>query len=419
MTAEQNPNPTTLHHTLVDHLVDQQAITSPAVEAAFRAVRREHFLPDLPPEEVYKDDAIVTKVDEAGQPTSSSSQPAMMAIMLEQLDLQPGHHVLEIGAGTGYNAALIAHIVGEQGRVTTIDIDAGLVEAARTHLAKAGFDRVEVIAGDGMLGYAPNAPYDRIILTAAGWDIPPEWLAQLKPDGRLLLPLSFYGPQLSIAFERRDSYLASHSVRGCGFMPLRGPRAEPLPKIQIARRWELHHIPAPLPLLSDRSGARRLARRAYAEQPAGLELSVGELLFKWPLWAGLIDPGRVLLTTFGEAPAGGPIPDLFPPRRVTFGLLAASGLALLAPPPGLQPASGENALARTFPLHVRSFGPDHTVADRLVAHLHAWDRAGRPPSAATLAVWAIPAGQSPDSLPADACLTRRWHTFCVRWAPTG
>src|SRR5690606_14213709 len=145
---------------------------------------------------------------EAGQPTSSSSQPAMIAIMLEQLDLQPGHHVLEIGAGTGYNAALIAHLVGEQGRVTTIDIDKGLVDAARAHLAKAGFDRVEVIAGDGMRGYAPNAPYDRIILTAAGWDIPPEWLAQLKPDGRLLLPLSFYGPQLSIAFERRDGYLA-------------------------------------------------------------------------------------------------------------------------------------------------------------------------------------------------------------------
>lgn len=416
MPAERPLDPAALHRTLVDSLVEQQMITSPAVEAAFRAVRREHFLPDRPPEEVYKDDAIVTKLDESGQPISSSSQPAIMAIMLEQLDLRPGHHVLEIGAGTGYNAALLAHLVGEHGRVTTLDIDDDLVAAARANLAAAGFEQVQVIAGDGMRGYAPHAPYDRILLTVAGWDIPPEWLDQLTPDGRLVLPLSFYGPQLSIAFARQDGHLASRSVKSCGFMPLRGPHAEPLPKVQVGDRWEIHHIPQPdgAALQTDPEVLAAWLDAPYAQQPAGLELSGGELLFKWPLWAALVEPGRVLITRSGAAQAGDPVPDLFPPRGMTFGLLGASGLALLAEPPGAPPPEGDR-FARTLPVHIRRFGPDPSVAARLREKLHAWDSAGRPPHAANMSVWALPVEQSPASLPADACLTRRWHTFCLRW----
>ena len=81
----------------------------------------------------------MTKRDEDGQPISSSSQPAIMAIMLDQLGLAPGQRVLEIGAGTGYNAALISHIVGAEGQVTSVDIDPELVGPAREHLASAGF----------------------------------------------------------------------------------------------------------------------------------------------------------------------------------------------------------------------------------------------------------------------------------------
>src|SRR5262249_35642587 len=138
------------HHALVDGLRRDGALHSAAVEAAFRAVPRHLFLPGLPLDVIYRDDAIVTKREE-GRGVSSSSQPAMMAIMLEQLDLRPGHRVLEIGAGTGYNAALMAHIVGEQGRVTTLDIDEDLAAAAAAHLNRAGFERVRVVCGDGGL----------------------------------------------------------------------------------------------------------------------------------------------------------------------------------------------------------------------------------------------------------------------------
>src|SRR6266567_2264621 len=97
----------TLHQQLIDQLKSNRHITSRSVEAAFRAVPRHLFLPNIALKEVYQDQAIVTKsLDE--RVVSSSSQPTMMAIMLEQLQLQPGQRVLEIGAGTGYNAALMA-----------------------------------------------------------------------------------------------------------------------------------------------------------------------------------------------------------------------------------------------------------------------------------------------------------------------
>ena len=105
-----------LNQNLVDQLKWKGILTLPEVEAAFRAVPRHLFLPDLPLEEVYQDEAIATKMLD-GQFVSSSSQPAIMAIMLEQLQLEAGQRVLEIGAGTGYNAALMAHIVGETGQV--------------------------------------------------------------------------------------------------------------------------------------------------------------------------------------------------------------------------------------------------------------------------------------------------------------
>jgi protein-L-isoaspartate(D-aspartate) O-methyltransferase len=104
----------TLHQALVDRLKCAGYIHTPAVEAAFRAVPRHLFLPAVAPDTVYTDEAIPTKRLD-GKAVSSSSQPAIMAIMLEQLDLHPGHRVLEIGAGTGYNAALMAHIVGDSG----------------------------------------------------------------------------------------------------------------------------------------------------------------------------------------------------------------------------------------------------------------------------------------------------------------
>jgi hypothetical protein len=148
---------------------------------------------------------------------------------------------------------------------------------------------------------------------------------------------------------------------------------------------------------------------------AGVETARGELLFKRPLWLALQEAGHVLLSTSVDPGAGDPVPDLFPPRGMCRRLLGDSGLALVAAPGDNQPAAEGDPLADTFPLHVRSCGPDQAVAARLVQRLQAWDAAGRPAAAGALCVWALPAAESPDALPADATLTRRGRQFGIRW----
>ena len=417
MDVEDTPDAADLHHTLIDDLVERELIISAPVEAAFRAVRREIFLPDLPPEKVYENRAIPTKVDESERLISSSSQPSAMAIMLEQLDLQPGHNVLEIGAGTGYNAALMAHVVGEQGRVTTVDIDDDLAESARTHLAAAGFERVQVVCGDGMFGYAENAPYDRIMLTVAGWDVPPEWLAQLKPDGLLVLPLSLNGPQLSIAFERRDGRLFSRSTQSCGFMPVRGTRSEPVHEIHIGDgpQITLMRVSEAQSQETDPAVLEGWLRGASADLATGIELSAYELLLKWPLRVVLDEPQFVSLEVRADAVAEDLMPDLLPPfHDGSMGILAGSGLALLAVPADAIPPESEEPFAQPYPLHIHSYGPDKTVAERLLGYLREWDGAGRPGSEGA-SVWTLPVEESPGSCGADAVVTRRWHHFCIRW----
>jgi protein-L-isoaspartate(D-aspartate) O-methyltransferase len=202
-------------------------IRSDPVEAAFLTIPRERFVPDVVAERgleaVYRDEALVTKRDSHGMPLSSSSQPALMAEMLQLLAPRPGDRVLEIGAGTGYNAALLTHIVGPKGRVTSVDVDAGLVRSARRVLREAGY-RASVTIADGREGHPTSAPYDRIIVTACADEIPRAWLEQLKDGGLLELPLRLdpdgAAIQLIPVLERRGDRLQSVAVTWGGFMPL-------------------------------------------------------------------------------------------------------------------------------------------------------------------------------------------------------
>ena len=185
---------------------------------------REAFLPGHDLTDVYRDQAITTK-EQAGVPVSSSSQPGMMVAMLKQLDLRPGLRVLEVGAGTGYNAALLQELVGESGRVTSLEIDPEVADWARTRLVDAGYDRVEVIETDGGAGWAQGAPYDRIELTVGTADVSPAWIDQLALGGLLVVPLWVSTFQISVAFEKRDGSLVSRSSIACGFMRIRGQMA--------------------------------------------------------------------------------------------------------------------------------------------------------------------------------------------------
>lgn len=136
----------------------------------------------------YADQPLVTHL-RGGRPLSSSSQPSLMAAMLEALRMREGHKVLEIGAGTGYNAALLAHRFGASA-VTTVDLDAALTDGARARLAGTGFAAVTVVTGDGALGWAAGGPYDRIVATCELPRVPAPWLRQCRPGGLILAPFN-------------------------------------------------------------------------------------------------------------------------------------------------------------------------------------------------------------------------------------
>lgn len=214
---------------LIASLKQRGELADSRIEAAFRAVPRHLFLPDVPLELAYSDQAIPVKYDLDGAVLSSVSQPSMIAAMLAQMELRPGMNILEIGAGSGYTAALMQHIVGTSGFVTTLELDNDMVRQATDNLHRAGMgSRVKLVQADGARGYAPRASYDRIVITASIWDVDPAWEEQLKPKGILVAPMWADGLQFSAAFERSpDGSLISTSNIPCGFVNLRGAGAGP------------------------------------------------------------------------------------------------------------------------------------------------------------------------------------------------
>ena len=175
---------------LVTELRAQGYVKSAAVEAALRSVPRHLFIPWRKPEEAYRGtEGAIVDPETTPETCSTVSQPIAVAMMLEGFDVKPGMRILEIGAGSGYNAALLAYLAGEHGHVVTVDVEDFLVEKARRQLAATGFERVGVVCGDGALGYAPNAPYDRIVATVGLPDIPAAWPEQLSPGGKIVVPL--------------------------------------------------------------------------------------------------------------------------------------------------------------------------------------------------------------------------------------
>jgi protein-L-isoaspartate(D-aspartate) O-methyltransferase len=168
---------------------------------------------------VYGDDVLVTKVD-GRTPVSSSSQPSLMAIMLTALEVRPGLRVLEIGAGTGYNAALL---VALGARVTSVDVQADVADRAQFALARAGVDGARILLGDGYAG-APGERFDRVVVTVGVAGLSPQWLAQLDGTGPLVVPVEHAGTHpVLVANGTAGGPVTASVLCPSGFMSAAGP----------------------------------------------------------------------------------------------------------------------------------------------------------------------------------------------------
>ncbi|WP_236795165.1 methyltransferase domain-containing protein [Amycolatopsis sp. GM8] len=234
---------------LADLLRDHGDIRSPRWHAAVAEVPRHVFVPCVYEQDgtgawvgwetsgkldrVYAPQTLVTVLEDRGgyrEPVSSSTNPELMVRMLETLDIRDGHRVLEIGTGTGYNAGLLSHRLGD-GRVFSVDVDAGLVELARERLARVGY-RPALAAVDGEQGLPEHAPYDRIIATCSVPVIPDAWVKQLTRGGGLLadLKLAISAGNLVHLHTASGGGLEGRFVaRQASFMAMRHHRDDPIP----------------------------------------------------------------------------------------------------------------------------------------------------------------------------------------------
>jgi protein-L-isoaspartate(D-aspartate) O-methyltransferase len=185
----------------------------PRVLAVMERVPRQEFVPPEKQSLAYADMALPVGF---GQ---TISQPYIVALMTTQLNPQPADRVLEIGTGSGYQAAVLAELVGE---VFTIEIVAPLAQRARAELQRLGCHNVHLRIGDGFAGWPEAAPFDAIIVTCAPEQVPPPLIVQLKDGGRLVIPVGPLGNQELVVYQNQDGRLKERAVCPVRFVPMTG-----------------------------------------------------------------------------------------------------------------------------------------------------------------------------------------------------
>ncbi|HEU0087973.1 MAG TPA: methyltransferase, FxLD system [Pseudonocardiaceae bacterium] len=395
MTNATTTRPEDLREQMISNIRTAGHLHSERIEQAFRAVPRHRFVPAATVEEAYANKAITIKPGE-DRPASCISVPTVVVMMLEQLDPQPGQRVLEIGAGTGYNAALLAELVGETGSVTTIDIHPDVTDHARRALDSAGYERVQVVTGDGALGDAEHAPYDKIIVTVGPWDLPPAWFDQLAPGGTLVVPLHWRGQARSVAFARQNDHLRATNSQLCGFIPMIGivPTGEKSGSLaeNVALYWDTDQDIDPAAL------------RDMLAQPAttvwsGATVGNNEPFDHIWLWLTATEPGTCRIAAEPAAIEAGVCRPAFAYR--TPALVEGNSLAYLAKPrPADQP--GPDGEPR-YELGATGYGPAAVqLAERLAEQIHRFDR----DRTAQPVITAYPAGTADENMPTGVAIDK-------------
>ncbi len=191
---------------------------SKRVEEALLKVPRHLFVPENVRSQAYRDTPLPIG---DGQTISA---PHMVAVMAEALDLREGQKVLEIGAGSGYNAAVMAELVGTTGRIITLERHPSLAEKAGKVLLEAGYSNIQVVVGDGSLGYPEEAPYDRISVTCGAPRVPGPLADQLKDGGTMLIPVGGLEYQSLLRVRKEGGRMLTEDLGSVVFVPLIGEK---------------------------------------------------------------------------------------------------------------------------------------------------------------------------------------------------
>lgn len=392
---------------LVDKLVAEKMITSPAVERAFRTVPRHVFVPDGTSLEVaYHDaDSVAIKRDADGVVISSTSAPFIQARMIEQAGVGPGMSVLEIGSG-GYNAALLAEVVGPSGRVVSVDIDPDVVDLARARLAATGYrERVTVAHVDAEHPVREvGGPVDVIVVTVGAWDISPAWLDQLALGGIIVVPLRMNGVSRSIGFRRAGDHLVSTSAEVCGFVPMQGDGAHQervfvLPDGHgraVRLRFDGVDVPADMSRLDGVLATERV------ETWSGVTIQNGVSFADLHLWFASFLPGFCKLAADAETTLAAERGSWFP-----FGVVRGDSFAYLAV---RRTSDGEGAEFGS-----RAYGRSaQNAAAALVEFIQDWGRLARGRGEPTFAYW--PNGTARPEFGVDtAVLTKAHGLVAITW----
>lgn len=397
---------------MTTRLVEAGHIRTDCVERAFRNVPRHFFAPDIAIAEAYRDRRI------ARMEGSCLTPPSLVAQVLEQLEVRRGQRVLEIGAGVGYHAALLADLVGPSGQVVTIEISRRLADAARRHLAETGAGNVHVVCGDGEFGWAERAPYDRIVLTCASDRVSPHWQRQLAGDGRLQLPIVLSGNvQKSVAFVPAGGRtLSSASVVDCFFVPQRGANdvwSRSWIRLDPGRRLSAASDDRAL----DPAQLRSCLGAPWSDLATGVAARAAEIGSGLYAWLATTDERCVTLLQFAAANGPTAFADLAggaEPGAATIGLFAEGRLAVLAPVRG---GDRESLGAEgSIELACRAYGDAGDLAHSLRELVRCWAAAGRP-SGDRLAIRVAPHGDDLGAAGHGRIVERGSCILRFDWAP--
>lgn len=213
MSAGDHYNWAALRRAMVEEQIRKRGVKSTRVLDVMGRVPRHLFVPEELAAHAYEDRALGIGEQQ------TISQPYMVASMTEYLELQGGERVLEVGAGSGYQAAILAELARE---VITVEKNVALAESARARLASLGYRNVRVEIGDGTLGWSQAAPFDGILVAAAAPAIPQPLVSQLAEGGRLVIPVGESDKQMLMRIRKRGGEITEEKLFACQFVPLRG-----------------------------------------------------------------------------------------------------------------------------------------------------------------------------------------------------